>query len=453
MTEKMEFTEQDSRRAQLFAAFRTSEYAQGIDDAVLSQACDLLVSEDLFGKLAVEMNKRVSGEHWARMALFLGMCGCWVKNPLQMTHVMVNSSSSAGKDYVTKAVFDLFPDNIKDYQSKITPETFTYWRTDKLSQERGFTWDGRIFYLEDCSQALLDSPTFRVMLSGGSKSVVVRDQRAVELAIVGRPLVIVTTATTKPSNELMNRFIPVSLDESKAQTINVFLKTSEVLEGHKEPYGANWRLALALLRRVNVVVPYASKINGCFPATPVSMRREMARFCTLIQNSAALFQYQRLRDESGNVVAAPRDFVNALYAYIGTNPGEKVKLTRSQQVVFDGLKALEGRFLQQKKTLDEKSRGQLEFVPDYRDNWWYDKEIAVEIGLGDRWVRELLSQLLEKGLVERQLDKTESITKARYMYRSVSGNGIVLNPGILEIFGDKYYEDAEVVRRIFGGKI
>ncbi|MEM3154800.1 MAG: hypothetical protein QW165_04540 [Candidatus Woesearchaeota archaeon] len=385
------FTEQDEKRASAYAGLRGMIPHKIMDDSTLHAAVGILHNPDFLNIIIDELGKKIAGEHYARTAIFLCACNIWVENSLQKTHVIVNSSSSAGKDHVTKAVFDLFPEGIKDYRSKITSETFSYWRTDKKSREENFTWDGRLLYLEDCSQTLLDSPTFRVMLSGGSKATVVRDQRAIDLHIPGRPTVMITTATTMPSNELLNRFVPVSLEETQCQTINVFRKEIELAMCVKAEYNPNVKAALLLLRKCRVKIPFAEHFLGLFPDKPVSMRREFARFLSFIQNSAALYQFQRVKDADGYVLADWQDYDNAVYGFAGIDRNP-VKLTKSQQRVLDCFSG---------------------------DGWYLRSEIASMVGMDSSWVYRILLQLVEKGLISVRLDDTEAKSKAKQIFAKV----------------------------------
>lgn len=392
MGDKVQFTDLDEKRASLFVGLRKEIPPKNLDDTQLSNAIKQVTDPKLLVNLLNELSKRVAGENYAKTAIFLCACGIWVKNPLQKTHCIINSSSSAGKDFIVKAVFDLFPAFLKDYRSKITPEAFSYWRTDKASRDAGFTWDGRLLYLEDCSQSLLDSPTFRIMLSGGSFATIVRDQRAIDLQISGRPLVLVTTATTKPSNELLNRFIPISLDESSEQTTNVFFKELDSVNGQKQEYDEQFQHCLSLLGVVRVKIPFTAQLSGLFPCKPVSMRREFARFLTLIQNSAALHQYQRERSEAGEVLATWDDYDAAVFAYGGFER-DPVKLTMAQQQVFGVLK---------------------------ENDWLFKLEVATLVGKDDTWVYRLLMQLVERGLVGVRMDDSEAKTKAKQKFAKVS---------------------------------
>lgn len=391
---KVEFTELDEKKSSLFVGLRQQIRQCDINDDELHNAIKFLHEPDLFNNVIQEIKKQgVAGEFNTIATIFLCSANLWVLNPVQKTHVMINSSSSSGKDYVTKCVFNVFPEGIKDFRTKISAEVFTYWRTDKKSRDDGFSWDGRLLYLEDCNQTLLNSATFRIMLSGGSKSTVIREQRAIEMSIPGRPLVLITTATTKPSNELLNRFLPVSLDESNEQTINIFKQQALMVSGRYERYDCSqMQKTLALLSRVRVIVPFSDVIDSIFPQKPVSMRRDYSRFLTLIQNSACLYQFQRERDENDNVIATWDDYDNAVFCFGGIQQNS-VKLTRSQQKVYDSLEA---------------------------DQWYFINEVSVRTCLERSWVLQLLHQLMEKELVDCKLDESEAVTKAKCLYRKVS---------------------------------
>lgn len=361
-----------------------------MDESSVHAGMTLLCSPELLKKLNEELSKTVAGEYYSRLAILLCASQIWVSNPRQMTHCMINSSSSSGKDFVTKAVYDLFPVATKDFRTKITSEAFTYWHATKKDVEDGFSWDGRLLYLEDCSQGLLDSPTFRVMLSGGSISTIVKDQRAIDLEIKGRPVVLITTASTIPKQELLNRFISVSLEETAEQTSLVFDKTVEVALGNVNPPDETLRNALRLLVRVRVIIPseIGNKLKVLFPAKPVNMRREFARFLAIMQNSTALHQHTREKNEKGEVLATWQDYDNACYVF-KRNP---IKLTRSQQAIYDAMPS---------------------------DQWLHRKEINILSKKGSSWTYELLLQLVELDLVKVKLDETEATSKAQDLFMKV----------------------------------
>jgi len=267
----------------------------------------LLSDKQLFQKIDDEVGKKVTGEENTRKTIILECCKIYVANLQGQGGLMINSDSNAGKSFVTKKVYDLFPDSRKKYRTKISPEAFTYWKPERHNPD--FTWDGKLLYLEDISQSLLDSPTFKVMLSEGSEATIVKNQVAIDIYIPGKPFVLLTTAETHPKNEILSRLDSLSLDETEAQTGQVIAKQAQEAERTIEPqYNLVVKEALGYLKQVNVVIPFAKKISKRFPINNLRARRDFSRFLDLVKAATALFQYQRKQTKEGYYIAEAQDY-------------------------------------------------------------------------------------------------------------------------------------------------
>lgn len=269
----------------------------------------LLRNKNLFDLFIKEFGKKIEGEENSKKAIFLSLCSIWDKSSEIPNNTLVSSESSAGKSFICKSIVKIFPKHLVEYRTKITPEAFTYWH----NKEEDWTWDGKICYLEDISQSILDSSTFRVMCSEGTKSTIVVKQRAYDINIQGKPIMLLTTATTNPSSEVLNRFQIVSLDESSEQTRNILKRlSSEAEKGYKEIYDDIFTEALSKLSRLEVRIPFATKIwnylveNYNFDS--LRLRRDYSRLLALIRSSAVLHQFQREIDNDGVVTASEQDY-------------------------------------------------------------------------------------------------------------------------------------------------
>ncbi len=267
---------------------------------------DLLLKPNLFEMIVEdEFDKRITGEKQSRKAIFLSLCSIWIKDMRVPLNTIVSSVSSAGKSYICKQIVELFPANLVIYRSKISGEAFTYWHVN----EKDWTWDGKILVLEDIGQAVIDSPTFRVMCSDGSVATVVRNQKAVDLFVNGKPCMLLTTASTSPSKEVLNRFNIVQLDESAKQTEDVAY--NEALESKNIPFDPLITKALSLLKRREVHVPFSldmhNYINKNYGYKDVRMRRDFSRLRDLIKCSTVLYQLQR-EEQNGKLVATKQDY-------------------------------------------------------------------------------------------------------------------------------------------------
>ena len=248
----------------------------------------------------------------------------------------MGGESSAGKDYIVNNILDIFPKNRKISRTKITAQAFTYWH----EKDKDWTWDGKILYLPDISENILNSSTFKVMATEGTIATIIRNQRAIDIRIKGIPNIVITTANSNPNNEILNRFSLLSLDESKEQTKNImkFIASNEPIKN----YDKNVLLALEKLERVQVIVPFAEKMVRFFPNI-VKMRRIFNNFKNLVKASTALHQYQRKKDNEGRYIAIKQDYeiARSVIEYIrddtisGLTAREKRYLSKFEEIGND----------------------------------------------------------------------------------------------------------------------
>lgn len=250
--------------------------------------------------------KRVVGEKETIKCIFI-VTNCRLAKNIKPTssNINVNDESGLGKDWIVKAVLDILPDNVVVYRTKITPELLTYWHNSKY--EPDWTWNGKILYIEDISTTLLNSDVFKVFSSGGSKATVLIKQYPVDIIINGKPSMIVTSYHINPNNENLRRYPICFCDSSEEQTLGI-MKRQSIEDATGEIYSYNPELmnAIGKLKRVSVVIPFAEKLPYFFPKNHF-MRTHYKRFLDYIKSSAALHQYQRERDENGNIIAIGED--------------------------------------------------------------------------------------------------------------------------------------------------
>ncbi|MBI4145513.1 hypothetical protein HY493_04915 [Candidatus Woesearchaeota archaeon] len=242
------------------------------------------------------------------------------------TNLCVNSKSGAGKDVHVRACVDPFFTQESDlfHRTKITPQAFTYWK-QKEARDDGFRWDGKVIVAEDCSRSLLDSDVFKTMSSGGSRATIVKEQRAIDIIIPGKPGIIITTAEAEPGVELLRRFPIIHLDESPEKTQQVVRFVAHAASAsQKAAPSAYYRKVVAALQRVNVLVPFAEKLGEAFVKyDAIPFRTHIGRIIDFVKFSASLHQFQRERDADGNVIAEWKDWdlVRACIAKITTPSG------------------------------------------------------------------------------------------------------------------------------------
>ena len=334
---------------------------------------NLLRHPDYLEEIIKEIQLKVVGEIEAIRSIFLCSCGRLVENShIASFNLLVNSKSGTGKDFVVTATTKLWDNSVCIKRTRISPTAFTYWHDANL--EPDWTWDGKILVLEDISENVLNSDVFKVMQSSGSIATIVVNNKAKDLEINGKPVIIITTAKSSPDIELIRRNSICQLDESKEQTKKILIEQAlKVMEGIVETSNPQIKETLKYLKRVKVKIPYADLFVNLFP-TDLVMRTSFNRFMDLIKSSTALHQFQRRIDNNGFLLATGEDYDIAVSVMNHLNKtGHSITLTRDQQ---DILKVFKNHEL---------------FPVDY---------INSQIPLTDKWLRVQLDRLTEMGFLE-----------------------------------------------------
>lgn len=309
------------------------------EEDIPSDILELLKKPNFFDLITEEeFDKKIVGEIETRKVIFLcGAGGRLVRNAqISSYNLLVNDESGAGKDYITGAVLEILPKDIYIKKTRISPTVFTYWHTPQY--EPNWTWDGRVFYNEDISEAVLNSDVFKVMCSSGSSATIVIKQRAYEIDIKGKPVMITTTATAIPNPELTRRFVFLNLDSSEDQTKAIMKRHSDYKQkGIVPEYNPKYQEALSCLKRVKVRIPFAGLIDPHFPSKNIIMRTQYPRFLDYIAASTGLYQYQRETDSEGYTLAAQQDYEIARACFLKLCSNKyMIPLTINQKNILAG---------------------------------------------------------------------------------------------------------------------
>lgn len=333
------WTENDMKEAAQKAAYDkdgnlTPESRQALMRRIHYSANLLSKKLDIFDLFIKQFDKKVIGEIDTKKALFLCMCGAFVQNLKLYPHAFVNSESSAGKSYITRQIFNIFPKSMREYRTRISPRVLDYWHNSKFEPE--WSWDKKILYLEDIESKVLNSDTLKVLASEGSITTILVNQRAVDNEIKGKPIIIVTTAEAEPKTETLNRFCSITLDTSKEQTHQVNRFQAKLAMTSKLPdYDPEFTYFLSHLKRVKVQIPFIEKVVDLFPIDEIALRRVFPFFMSLIQCSAALHQYQR-KQENGSIIAEGQDYDIARSVLFKVQPYSKMSsLTHRQKKAYE----------------------------------------------------------------------------------------------------------------------
>ncbi|MBU4501669.1 MAG: hypothetical protein KKA79_03695 [Nanoarchaeota archaeon] len=236
----------------------------------------------------------------------------------------------------------------------------------------------------------MNSEAFKVMCSEGSISTTVIKGKAVDIEIKGKPAILVTTATANPKAEILNRFNLISLDETEEQTKRIMEKQGKRSEkGYSEEYDTIITESLSFLKRVNIKIPFGSKLSHFFPANILRMRRDFERFLNLIKSSVALHQKQRKQDEEGYYIAEKEDYELARNLIITIQTNSMIGLPHRLKKAYDccnNLSTKKGLFIDNIEGFTAKEiHANFPFVSermwrDYLDNLCEFKLLSAKLG-------------------------------------------------------------------------
>ncbi|NQU74015.1 MAG: hypothetical protein HQ547_04845 [Candidatus Omnitrophica bacterium] len=259
------------------------------------EALELLMNPLILNQVEEDLNNLGHvGEEKNKLLIFLVCCSRKLLKPLA---VVIRGESSAGKNALANAVLSVMPPEETKVISRATPNALYYLTRSGL--------ENFIVCVAEKSGAEEADYSFRTLLSEGKLVIWVpmRDEstgkmETQEMEVRGPIAYIETTTQTTINNENLNRMFSIYVDESEDQTrlIHEAQRREKTLEGLQDKTKRDGiikkhRNAQRLLKKLDVVIPYAEKIE--FPMHSVRTRRDHEKFLYLIMTIAFLRQYQK----------------------------------------------------------------------------------------------------------------------------------------------------------------
>jgi hypothetical protein len=211
--------------------------------------------------------------------------------------VLVQSRSAAGKSTLQDAVLKFVPKEDYEKYTRLTGQALFY------KDEEGLVH--KLLAIEEEVGSEDASYSLRNLQSAKSLTIATigRDpetgkMKTMEYEVKGPVALMVTTTSVDMNYETANRFITLTIDESKEMTEKILvrqreadtlkgLETNHVREGIMKLH----HNAQRLLRPLKVVNPYAEKLT--FPSDSLRARRDHMKYLNLMKAIAFLHQYQR----------------------------------------------------------------------------------------------------------------------------------------------------------------
>jgi hypothetical protein len=403
------------REQQIAAASSVRMKMVELSDQQRSEALDLLRDPNLLQRIVDDMDAcGMVGEQTNKLAGYLAATSRKLAQPLA---IMIQSSSSAGKTSLMDAVLAMIPKEEQLRFTGMTGQSLFYLDSQAIRH--------KVLAISEDEGVAEATYALKLLQSEGRlrHATVVRDESGNMVTrdntVEGPVQIMLTTTAMEIDEELVNRCLVLSVDESRDQTdaIQAIQRDGRTLNAlvSRDKAAALQTLhqnAQRLLRPIRVINPYAPQLR--FANDKTRTRRDHLKYLTLIDSVALLHQYQRTvrSTEIGGssvefVSVEPADIAvgNHLCAQIlGQSLDELAPQTRHLLMLLD-------RYVEQRAKAEQISRTAVHFTR---------REVREHCGMSDFQVHKHLSRLVELEYLVPHRGKQGS----RYRYELLySGEG------------------------------
>lgn len=260
-------------------------------DAALS----LLKDKDLLHRILTDfMSAGIVGEQTNTLVGYLACVSRKLDRPLA---IIIQSTSAAGKSSLMDAILNLMPEDERVQYSAMTGQSLFYMGETNLKH--------KILAISEEEGASNASYALKLLQSEGEVTIASTgkdddsgDLVTKEYRVEGPVMLFMTTTAIDIDEELMNRCLVLTVNESREQTqaIHAAQRQRRTLQGLQnklktEQLTQLHRNAQYLLKPLAVINPYADQLT--FIDDKTRTRRDHEKYLTLIDSIALLHQYQR----------------------------------------------------------------------------------------------------------------------------------------------------------------
>jgi DNA primase catalytic core len=266
-----------------------------MSDEDVKEALALLKTPCLVDRILQDFSRcGVVGEEINKQVGYLAAVSRKLESPLA---VMVQSSSAAGKSSLMESILAFIPEEERIQYSAMTGQSLFYMGEKDLKH--------KILAIAEEEGASNASYALKLLQSEGQVSIASTGKNATtgnletqDYTVEGPVMLFSTTTAIDLDEELLNRCITLSVDESREQTraIHAAQRKRRTLEGQRARKDKQKLIKLhqnaqRLLRPLGVMNPYADYLT--FLDDKTRMRRDHEKYLGLIDAIALLHQYQR----------------------------------------------------------------------------------------------------------------------------------------------------------------
>ncbi|HEX4197473.1 MAG TPA: CHC2 zinc finger domain-containing protein [Caulobacteraceae bacterium] len=277
------------------AAALAKDERPSLSEADRDEALDLLKDPDLVGRIARDFEAiGVVGEATSTLTGYLACVSRLLERPLA---IIIQSSSAAGKSSLMDAILALMPPEACVRYSAMTGQSLFYMGETNLKH--------RILAIAEEEGAQSAGYALKLLQSDGEVTIASTGKDAAtgqlvtqEYRVEGPVMLFLTTTAIDIDEELLNRCLVLTVNESREQTkaIHALQRRRQTLAGLLEVQDrgrvlAVHRNAQAMLEGLAVVNPFADGLT--FLDDKTRTRRDHMKYLTLIRAIALLHQRQR----------------------------------------------------------------------------------------------------------------------------------------------------------------
>jgi len=283
------------QKARIDQALKVEPAAPAMSETEREQALELLRDPRLLDRILADFDAcGLVGERTNKLVGYLAAVSRKLDRPLA---VVVQSSSAAGKSSLMDAVLAFMPSEERIKYSAMTGQSLFYMGETDLKH--------KILAIVEEEGAHRASYALKLLQSEGELTIAStgKDPQTGNLVtqqyhVEGPVMMMLTTTAIEIDEELLNRCLVLSVDESREQTeaIHRLQRERRTLVGlinHQRKHRVleQHQHAQRLLRPLKVLNPYAGDLT--FLSDKTRTRRDHEKYLTLIDAIALLHQYQR----------------------------------------------------------------------------------------------------------------------------------------------------------------
>jgi DNA primase catalytic core len=264
-------------------------------------ALQLLQNPDLLQRILTDFDAcGIVGEATNKLTGYLACVSRQLDRPLA---VIIQSTSAAGKSTLMESILAFIPEEARIKYSAMTGQSLYYLGETDLKH--------KILAIVEEEGAEKASYALKLLQSEGELTIAStgKDEqgrmKTEEYHVEGPVMIFLTTTAVDIDEELLNRCLVLTVDESREQTkaIHDLQREAETFAGLKRKVEREQilqvhRNAQRLLQPLHVVNPYAQQLT--FLSDRTRTRRDHVKYLTLIRSIALLHQKQRpLKEKDG----------------------------------------------------------------------------------------------------------------------------------------------------------